>query len=114
VPAKGDFIALVGNEQSRELVNGFAKSIERQLLLLPYVKLVVPGNGELLPDSRRSDHAAFWDEGYRAIMVTDTTNFRNPHYHRSSDTPETLNLEFAAKVCSATAGLLAELAEPAS
>ena len=112
VPEKGDFIALVGNERSRELVDGFARVIERQRLPVPHVNLVVPGNGEQLPDSRRSDHAAFWDEGYRAIMVTDTTNFRNPHYHQFSDTPETLNMEFAAKVCSAAAEFLTELAEP--
>lgn len=112
VPEKGDFIALVGNERSRELVDGFARVIERQRLPVPHVNLVVPGNGEQVPDSRRSDHAAFWDEGYRAIMVTDTTNFRNPHYHQSSDTPETLNMEFAAKVCSAAVEFLTELAEP--
>jgi hypothetical protein len=73
---------------------------------------MVPGNGEVLPDSRRSDHAPFWDEGYRAVMLTDTTNFRNPHYHRSSDTLETLNLEFAAKVCGVTAGFLIDTARP--
>jgi hypothetical protein len=72
--------------------------------------LTVPGNGESLPDSRRSDHAPFWDEGYRAIMLTDTTNFRNPHYHGPTDTLATLNLDFAAKVCQATAGLVVELA----
>jgi hypothetical protein len=80
---------------------------------LPHITLTVPGNGEGLPDSRRSDHAPFWDQGYRAIMVTDTTNFRNPHYHGPSDILETLNLEFATKVCCVTAKLIAELARPA-
>lgn len=110
VPETGNFIAVVGNERSRELVDGFSRAVERQRADLPHVCLTVPGNGEALPDSRRSDHAPFWDEGYRAVMVTDTTNFRNPHYHRATDTLETLNLEFAAKVCSATAGLIADMA----
>lgn len=110
VPKNGNFIAIVGNEQSKELVDGFSRAVERQRVDLPYVPLAVPGNGEALPDTRRSDHAPFWDEGYRAIMVTDTTNFRNPHYHRHTDTLQTLNLEFAAKVCSATAALVAEMA----
>jgi Zn-dependent M28 family amino/carboxypeptidase len=110
VPAVGDFIAVVGNEASRQLVDGFVRACERQGSALPHVALTVPGNGEVLPDTRRSDHAPFWDAGYRAIMVTDTTNFRNPHYHRPTDTLETLNLEFAAKVCDATVGLVAELA----
>lgn len=110
VPEKGNFIALVGNECSKELVDGFSREVERQRIDLPHVSLTVPGNGEALPDSRRSDHASFWDEGYRAVMVTDTTNFRNPNYHRPTDTLETLNLEFAAKVCSATAGLVVDMA----
>jgi hypothetical protein len=61
--------------------------------------LIVPGNGEILPDTRRSDRAPFWDAGYKAIMLTDTANFRTPHYHQPSDTLETLNLDFAANVC---------------
>jgi hypothetical protein len=110
VPEVGNFIAVVGNGLSQELVSGFSRAIKRQRIDLPHVCLAVPGNGEDLPDSRRSDHAPFWDEGYRAIMVTDTTNFRNPHYHRPTDTLGTLNLEFASKVCCATAGLLVEMA----
>jgi len=109
VPEFGNFIAVVGNERSNEMVAGFSRAIERQRVDLPQVCLAVPGNGETVPDSRRSDHAPFWDKGYRAIMVTDTTNFRNPHYHRPTDTLGTLNLEFAAKVCGATAGLVAEM-----
>lgn len=114
VPESGNFIAVVGNERSTELVDGFSRAVKRQREDLPHVALTVPGNGEILPDSRRSDHAPFWDAGYRAVMVTDTTNFRNPHYHRPSDTLETLNMEFAARVCSATAGLIAELARSGS
>jgi Zn-dependent M28 family amino/carboxypeptidase len=110
VPESGNFIAIVGNDRSKDLVDGFGLAIERQRVDLPCFVLTVPGNGEALPDSRRSDHASFWDEGYRAIMVTDTTNFRNPHYHRPSDTLETLNLEFAAKVCSVTARLIGDAA----
>ena len=51
---------------------------------MPTLALAVPGRGEALPDVRRSDHAAFWDEGYPAVMLTDTANFRNPHYHLPS------------------------------
>jgi Zn-dependent M28 family amino/carboxypeptidase len=114
VPVKGretgDFIAVVGNEHSGDLVRGFGQAVERYRLPLSWHPLVVPGNGELFPDTRRSDHSPFWDHGYPAVMVTDTTNFRNPHYHQSSDTLETLNLDFAAQVCRATGGLLIELA----
>jgi Zn-dependent M28 family amino/carboxypeptidase len=113
VPSTGNFIAVVGNEASRGLVDHFVRLIEGHTADLPHVALTVPGNGELLPDTRRSDHAPFWDAGYRAIMLTDTTNFRNPHYHRASDTLATLNLEFAAKVGTVTAALVMKLAQPA-
>ena len=46
--------------------------------------LPVPNGGKIVPDTRRSDHAPFWDLGYPAIMVTDTANMRNPNYHQPS------------------------------
>lgn len=110
VPAVGNFIAVVGNEDSIRLVRGFAQAIERYRIPLPCLSLAVPGIGKGFPDTRRSDHAPFWDNGYQAIMVTDTTNFRSPHYHRPSDTLETLNLAFAAEVCRATGGFVMEIA----
>ncbi|MCM2358197.1 MAG: M20/M25/M40 family metallo-hydrolase [Geobacteraceae bacterium] len=112
VSQTGNFIAVIGNDNSRELLHGFERAVERYRPGLPSVSLAVPGNGSALPDTRRSDHAPFWDQGYRAILVTDTTNFRSPHYHRPSDTLETLNLEFAANVCRAVGGLVIELALP--
>jgi Zn-dependent M28 family amino/carboxypeptidase len=108
VPEIGNFIAVVGNEESFGLIQGFARSIERYQIPLPYLSLAVPGRGEQLPDSRRSDHASFWDEGFRAVMITDTTNFRSPHYHGPGDTLATLNFPFAVEVCRATGGVVME------
>jgi Zn-dependent M28 family amino/carboxypeptidase len=110
LPEAGNFLAVVGNERSSELVAGFVSAVERYRVDLPHIVLAVPGNGELLPDSRRSDHASFWDEGFPAIMLTDTTNFRNPNFHGPTDTLETLNLEFASMVALATTGLLVTMA----
>jgi hypothetical protein len=52
-----------------------------------------------LPVTRLSDHSPFWDAGYPAAMVTDTAFLRNPHYHKLSDTLETLDLAFLSGVC---------------
>ncbi|TVS02607.1 MAG: M28 family peptidase, partial [Cyanobium sp. PLM2.Bin73] len=52
------------------------------------------------------DHSPFWDAGYDAVMVTDTSFLRNPHYHQMSDTIDTLDLPFLAAV---TEGLDAAL-----
>ena len=97
-PDRGDFIGVIGNWNSASLLRRFARQM-RQVRGLPVETLSVPGNGGLIPAVRLSDHSPFWDAGYPALMVTDTSFFRNPHYHGSTDTLETLNLDFMAKVC---------------
>ena len=97
-PDRGDFIGVIANWNSTSLLRRFARQM-RQVRGLPVETLSVPGNGGLIPAVRLSDHAPFWDAGYPALMVTDTSFFRNPHYHSSTDTLETLNLDFMAKVC---------------
>ncbi|MBI3808666.1 MAG: M20/M25/M40 family metallo-hydrolase [Nitrospirae bacterium] len=98
VPTQGDFLAIVGNESSRSLVLQLEQEARRQAARLKPLSLVVPGRGEAMPHTRRSDHASFWDAGYPAVVLTDTANFRNPHYHRATDTVATLNLEFLSDV----------------
>jgi Zn-dependent M28 family amino/carboxypeptidase len=97
-PDRGNFIGVIGNWNSHSLLRRFARHMGR-IPGLPVETLSVPGNGGLIPAVRLSDHAPFWDAGYPALMVTDTSFFRNPHYHRSSDTLDTLDLDFMAKVC---------------
>ena len=66
-----------------------------QGLFLPDVPLEMIGR---ISSFLRSDHAPFWREGIPALMWTDTAEFRNPHYHLPTDTPETLDYEFLAGV----------------
>ena len=98
IPTVGDFLGVVGNVVSAPLVRAVEAAANLAVPELKTVSLLVPGNGELLPDARRSDHAAFWHHGYAAVMLTDTANFRNPHYHQPTDTFETLNLAFMEQV----------------
>jgi len=65
---------------------------------LPVVRLTVPFNGWVLPTVRLSDHASFWDQGFKAAMVTDSAFFRNPHYHTAVDTMDRLDFEFMAEL----------------
>ena len=98
VPRVGDFLAIVGNSASAALAKTFEQAATRDARALKTVSLLVPEKGERLPDTRRSDHAAFWHYGYSALMLTDTANFRNPHYHQPTDTLETLDLTFMQHV----------------
>jgi aminopeptidase YwaD len=112
VPTTGNFLAVVGNERSHALTGVVAKAMQSHL---PIVPLVVPGNGEKLPDTRRSDHTSFWEQGFPAVMLTDTANFRNPHYHRPTDTLDTLNLDFIVSVADGlTAAVVALAARPSA
>jgi Zn-dependent M28 family amino/carboxypeptidase len=110
VPTQGDFLAIVGNEASRALVTQLDQEAQRNASQLKPLSLVVPGRGEALPDTRRSDHASFWDAGYPAVVLTDTANFRNPHYHRATDTVDTLNFEFLSKVVATVAATAIHIA----
>ena len=64
---------------------------------------------DLFGDLRRSDHAAFWDAGYAAVFITDTSEFRNPHYHCVGGPDEIADLseEFAVGIVRATVGAAA-------
>ena len=97
-PERGDFIGVIGNWNSASLLRTVARQM-RHVQGFPVETLSVPGNGGLIPAVRLSDHSPFWDAGYPALMITDTSFFRNPHYHGPTDTLETLNLDFMAKVC---------------
>ncbi len=110
VPSAGDFLAIVGNQASVRLAAAIEGAAKACVPDLKTVTLTVPGNGELLPDTRRSDHAAFWHYGFPAAMLTDTANFRNPHYHRPTDTLDTLNLEFMEQVAAAVTAAAIDLA----
>jgi len=107
-PERGNFIGVIGNWNSASLLRRFARQM-RQVRGLPVETLSVPGNGGLIPAVRLSDHSPFWDAGYPALMVTDTSFFRNPHYHGSTDTLETLNFDFMAKVCEGVIGAVLAL-----
>ena len=45
-----------------------------------------------------SDHLNYWKYGYKAVMITDSSFYRNPNYHRETDTIETLNFDKMAEV----------------
>jgi Zn-dependent M28 family amino/carboxypeptidase len=110
VPTQGDFLAIVGNEASRLLMARLEQQARQRAARPKTLSLVVPGRGEVMPHTRRSDHASFWDAGYPAVMLTDTANFRNPHYHRETDTADTLDLEFLSDVAAMVTATVIQIA----
>lgn len=116
----GDWTLVIFRESSRAIACAVAESLAavagrdaviavRDPIDLPVGELV----GRMAPwvgDFARSDHSEFWKLGVPAIQVTDTANFRNPNYHRPTDTPETLDYRRIVEVVVATAIALVRLA----
>ncbi|MFT5497964.1 MAG: hypothetical protein ACI9TH_003372 [Kiritimatiellia bacterium] len=98
-PDVGDFLALLSNRTSNKLNE---ELLQLARTYLPAFKVLglktYLGMEKLVPVLLRSDHAPFWDARIPAIMWTDTSEFRNAHYHTVSDTPDTLDYGFMAKV----------------
>ena len=96
-PNQGNFIAFVGNLPTIPDLISLSRNMRKAGT--PSQLLPVPNRGLMVRQTRLSDHAPFWDRGYRAMMVTDTAFLRNPHYHQNSDTIQTLDLDFLTGVC---------------
>ncbi len=111
VPTVGDFLGVIGDRRSRRLLACLEDAAARYVPELKVVTYWVFLKGRLIPMSRWSDHAPFWDQGYPAVMLTDTAFLRNPHYHQPSDTPETLDYPFMVNVARAVIATLAQLAQ---
>jgi hypothetical protein len=105
-PSTGNFIGVVGDVRSRALVHAVEGSLQRHSPV-PVVAAALPG---FLPGVGWSDHWAFWQHGYHAVMVTDTAPFRYPHYHTESDTPDKLEYDRMTHVVSGLVETVAELA----
>ncbi len=109
-PTVGNFIGVVGNYRSRSLVRQVQEGMRRGCNL-PVEGLAAP---PLIPGLALSDHASFWHHGYPAVMNTDTAFFRNPHYHRPSDRPATLDFPRMAECVRGLYRAIAELAGAAA
>lgn len=112
-PSQGNFIGIIGNWRSlrfgRFVLSGFRMNEE-----LPVKSLFLPFDGRILPETRMSDHASFWDAGLPALMITDTAFFRNPNYHLPSDTIDTLDFTFMTELVKSLELALMQLPVPAT
>jgi hypothetical protein len=100
LPKRGDFLAAVGNLRSWRLLWKFRRGF-RRAVRFPLLSLALP---EKIEEIRRSDNSSFWDQGYQALMLTDTSFLRNPHYHEPTDTPDTLDYPRMAQVVKGVLG----------
>jgi Zn-dependent M28 family amino/carboxypeptidase len=104
-PLTGNFIAFVGNMDSGKLLRNAIGSFRRHTQFPSEGGVLTNG----LPGVGWSDHWSFWQQGYPAIMVTDTAPFRYPYYHTSEDTPDKVDYARLARVVAGLERIIAEL-----
>jgi len=103
-PDEGNFIGIVaplGDFTATRRVKGLFQGASD----LPVVSINAPRS---LQGVDFSDHASYWHFDMPAMMITDTSFFRNPNYHETSDTPETLDYTRMAKVVRAVHAVVME------
>ena len=105
-PNRGNFIAFVGNPESGDLVRKATRRF-RETARFPAEGVAAPSN---LEGVGWSDHWSFWQQGYPAIMVTDTALFRNPYYHTFQDTADRLDFNKMARVVEGIRSVVESLA----
>jgi len=109
---RGDFICITVNEKAKQysdIYSAYADSIA-----LPSITLKIGCKLNKLHDFRRSDHAAFWEKGYSAMMIGDTINFRNGNYHCHDgkvDDVSTLDMAFGRDTVTAAVATMARILE---
>lgn len=98
-PHTGNFLGVVGNLASRGLVVEFLGHF------IEATDFPVEGAATFswIPGVDWSDHWSFWQEGYPAVMLTDTALYRYPEYHTPRDLPDRVN---GAEFARATHGII--------
>lgn len=108
LPSRGNFIVICSDLASTAFLSrvawGFYWSTRFPMLPFPSPRRVCG------PDM--SDHWSFWQCGFPAVMVTDTSFLRNAHYHKPTDVLGTLNIPAMTRVVAGVAGSLLRLARP--
>jgi Zn-dependent M28 family amino/carboxypeptidase len=93
-PSRGNYISLIGSLGDQKLIRQVKDSM-RCATALPVHSMTAPKG---FPGLDFSDHRNFWNNGYTAIMITDTAFYRNHRYHGLSDTVDTLDYDRMAQV----------------
>lgn len=97
-PDKGNFIALIGelkNFSEMRRTKAVMRAAGGGLHPLDVHSLNAP---RFVHGVDFSDHLNYWRLGYPALMVTDTSFMRNPHYHQRTDTWQRLDYTRMAQV----------------
>jgi len=87
LPTTGGFVGFGSNRENIPLLDRVVELFQH------HSRFPSIGIASDSTNAARGDHAPFWWQDYPAIMISDTSEFRDPHYHSASDRAENLNYE---------------------
>lgn len=93
-PTTGNFINISSHLQDFWQVRQVKKSFKKASDLAVH-SVNAP---EIFPDIANSDHINYWKHGFPAMLLSDTTTYRNKHHNTVNDTAEKLNYTAMARV----------------
>ncbi|MEM7754100.1 MAG: M20/M25/M40 family metallo-hydrolase [Planctomycetota bacterium] len=105
LPKKGNFITFGSNMEHAPLLDTIVSVFQSQS------KFPSIGAASDSPHASRGDHAPFWWSGYPAIAMSDTSEYRDPHYHAPTDRAENLNYGEMARLAEGFIATIVELAD---
>lgn len=93
-PTTGNFIAVVGRIGEGKLV----KEIKKNMIQGSSINVESISAPKAMVGIDFSDHLNYWNANLPAVMITNTSFYRNKNYHEPTDIPETLNYLRMAEV----------------
>ncbi len=109
----GDFASLlvdINSTSEADLFMKNAKQINLKVVAI-YTGMDYANISMKMHDLLRADHAPFWRDNIHAIFISDSANFRCPHYHTGSDTIEHVDFNFVKKIAQTSLLTLIAMAE---
>ncbi len=93
-PDTGNFIGIVGSPSDWFIT----RNIKIKMAEVSKIDIYSINFPNIIPGIDFSDHRNYWKFGYRGVMITDTAFYRNPNYHQTTDTIDTLDFEKMSEV----------------
>jgi len=104
---RANFVLDISNVASRSLAETFLQAANSYVPDLKVVTIIASDSAlKAMPDLASSDHARFWEAGFKSLHIGEGGPTRNTEYHSSGDTFDKINFQFIAKI---TKALLASI-----
>jgi Zn-dependent M28 family amino/carboxypeptidase len=104
-PHTGNFIIVVGKTGQEK----YTQTVKKLMQLHASIDVQTINLPQEYGLAGLSDHRNYWKYNYEAVMINDTSFLRNPNYHQTSDTIDTLDFDKMVEVVKGVYGVIVNL-----